>query len=676
MTDATTSGPRRRHGIPSYPLAFLGLALLLLGAAGAQTLAERGPEPIGVAMLIVGIGALGWMIWRSSWSGAVRYLASAPAAVLTLTAICFGTMVGTFVLQGVPTESFLDRYGAIGGLLYSVHADDIFHSWAFVCCLALVGLTSVATLWVRRRALRKWPHVGRLATHLAVILVLVGGFAGWMWGDKGMVHLEIGQASDTFVVSPSAEHPRGEKLDLGFTLRLDDFELDHYEPEFKLYTYARDSDQSKKGYQVAVADKPAPGLEVRGANGMTIRVDEVYRRLRVVRGFVAAPDAAPGAGSPPRPAARATIDGSVAWLAPEGAHTAAYRDPGGRFELLVSWDEPPAALLAGLGKGGGQASHRVTPTGGQPIQVQPGKAYQLADGGRLLVQAFYPDFTYDLKSRRAATKSPEPKNPGLAVQLVPAGGDPAAAKVTYLFPSRGAAAAHGSQALSYEFTPQQPGAGRAIVLVGATDERLDVASGEVVARGPAGWGAPLDLASVAPGARITIEEPIRRAAPRVERINATEGPLNAALEVTILRPGQPDQAATLLAANAKPIDLGQGRLLVFKERPDGIKNFKSTLTIVDGGQEVLTQLIRVNEPLDYAGVHLYQANYDPDNPLYSGIQVVRDPGLNLVLAGLWVLMAGVAHAITLSRWKPWWSRRRRRQLARNEAPLTPEEVQA
>jgi len=52
--------------------------------------------------------------------------------------------------------------------------------------------------------------------------------------------------------------------------------------------------------------------------------------------------------------------------------------------------------------------------------------------------------------------------------------------------------------------------------------------------------------------------------------------------------------------------------------------------------------IRVNDYLHYEGYRFFQTSHDPNDPLYSGIGVVYDPGLELVLTGLWMVMLGVA----------------------------------
>ncbi len=39
------------------------------------------------------------------------------------------------------------------------------------------------------------------------------------------------------------------------------------------------------------------------------------------------------------------------------------------------------------------------------------------------------------------------------------------------------------------------------------------------------------------------------------------------------------------------------------------KDYKSSLTVIEGGQEVLTKVIEVNDPLQYKGIYIYQSSY-------------------------------------------------------------------
>ncbi len=76
--------------------------------------------------------------------------------------------------------------------------------------------------------------------------------------------------------------------------------------------------------------------------------------------------------------------------------------------------------------------------------------------------------------------------------------------------------------------------------------------------------------------------------------------------------------------------------------PNGsIDNFKSSLRITDKGFPEQSRVLTVNHPVSYKGYSFYQASYDPQDPSWSGIDVVKDPGMPLVFAGLLLLNAGV-----------------------------------
>jgi ABC-type transport system involved in cytochrome c biogenesis permease subunit len=78
----------------------------------------------------------------------------------------------------------------------------------------------------------------------------------------------------------------------------------------------------------------------------------------------------------------------------------------------------------------------------------------------------------------------------------------------------------------------------------------------------------------------------------------------------------------------KPYSL---RLLKFRfDRYDGTntpKNFSSLVRVIDKDRNVDREvLIRMNEPLRYAGETFYQQNYDPDTETTTVLQVVKNPG--------------------------------------------------
>ena len=72
-----------------------------------------------------------------------------------------------------------------------------------------------------------------------------------------------------------------------------------------------------------------------------------------------------------------------------------------------------------------------------------------------------------------------------------------------------------------------------------------------------------------------------------------------------------------------------------------ISDFVSKLAVVIDGRTVLSKTVRVNDPLRYGGYTFYQSQYNPEDPLWTGLEVVRDPGVPVVWLGFAVVMAGL-----------------------------------
>ncbi|MDO8663116.1 MAG: cytochrome c biogenesis protein ResB [Candidatus Omnitrophota bacterium] len=71
------------------------------------------------------------------------------------------------------------------------------------------------------------------------------------------------------------------------------------------------------------------------------------------------------------------------------------------------------------------------------------------------------------------------------------------------------------------------------------------------------------------------------------------------------------------------------------------KDFISRVTIIKDGLEVLKKEIRVNFPLQFGGYSFFQSSYDPENLNWTGLTVVRDPGVSLVYLGFGLFILGL-----------------------------------
>jgi cytochrome c biogenesis protein ResB len=73
-----------------------------------------------------------------------------------------------------------------------------------------------------------------------------------------------------------------------------------------------------------------------------------------------------------------------------------------------------------------------------------------------------------------------------------------------------------------------------------------------------------------------------------------------------------------------------------------IRAYRTDASVLNSaGKELKRQTVEVNLPLSFGGYTFYQASYDEAQHEWSGIQVVRDPGVAVVYAGFGLLTFGV-----------------------------------
>lgn len=134
-------------------------------------------------------------------------------------------------------------------------------------------------------------------------------------------------------------------------------------------------------------------------------------------------------------------------------------------------------------------------------------------------------------------------------------------------------------------------------------------------------------------------------APRLEHASASDQMKNpaAVLEVTV--DGDPRETGLMLAARHDHVRTRKGAL-VFERREDEVKAFQSHVTANLGGASQKA-LVSVNDPFTFNGWTFYQVNYDPKDPNYSGLEAVRDPGVNWVFLGFGLISLGVIYMFYL-----------------------------
>jgi cytochrome c biogenesis protein ResB len=72
-----------------------------------------------------------------------------------------------------------------------------------------------------------------------------------------------------------------------------------------------------------------------------------------------------------------------------------------------------------------------------------------------------------------------------------------------------------------------------------------------------------------------------------------------------------------------------------------VKDYRSTLQIIENDTVVKAKTIEVNAPLSYKGYTFYQSGYNAKDPTWTSLQVVKDPGVPLVYTGFLLMILGL-----------------------------------
>ncbi len=252
--------------------------------------------------------------------------------------------------------------------------------------------------------------------------------------------------------------------------------------------------------------------------------------------------------------------------------------------------------------------------------------HRLPQGDRFRLKAIYPDF--ELVPRvSAAPEGP----PALLVTL--------AGRKLWLQPGELAAAPDGSLAVAFgELRPPPPPGYPTTVLISSQDRQVVVHRADGDAAQPLTEGAPLL------GGALRVEQLLPHAVRGAAYQTRSAEWRNPAVVVETEQNGRP---AEVLATAAQPrgVFLREGRAaLVFEKRDKEVKAFLSHVTARQGDQ-LERAVISVNDPFEFGGWTLYQVNYNPDDPTYSGLEAVRDPGVLWVFVGFALICAGVFYML-------------------------------
>jgi cytochrome c biogenesis protein len=85
----------------------------------------------------------------------------------------------------------------------------------------------------------------------------------------------------------------------------------------------------------------------------------------------------------------------------------------------------------------------------------------------------------------------------------------------------------------------------------------------------------------------------------------------------------------------------------YAANPQAVSEFVSRIHLIEAGLNTRAS-VRVNHPITYRSFRIYQLGYNPDDPTWSALLLVKDPGVPVVYSGFGMLLVGLITTLYLA----------------------------
>ena len=542
---------------------------------------------------------------------------------------------------------------------------DLFAAWWFIGLFYLLSANLVVGAVVRRKPSLR--NLGFHAAHMGLVMVVLGATVGAYRGQRGVLPLNVGQASSSFIgQSPMTSRP------LGFAVRLDRFDTLYHEDLVVEVLSTNDPHHGMMGGPAPLrhAYKLEAGssfelTDPESRSSWTVTMAEITESPGLVRTYLAADVGPPAARLEFREPDAAEGEYLDLWLTGDDLP---YIDLDNRFKVKVSpQDGLDVETMLDLGGDGcvpGTESGWLSLSReGAPSRVTPvdeGMVLQYEDL-EILIEDLVPDFRV---GKTEGDPLEFPRNPALRARM--RGPDGHEGEFLFFSDPR----VQGFSQLpweGYEVTFEydywcSPTRDRVLILVDGDGRATALFSGpesepQAV---PMAEGASLEHAA----GTLAVSEILAAGRQKTILAEASEGDPDRHTALKLAFDGIEDTEQWLLSNTPdgahllRSPDGTSGFALMLANNTDRPpRDWRSHVSFVEEGQDVGQGELEVNQPAIFRGFRFYQSDADASRPDYSGLQVVHDPAWPLVQIGLWMLLLGICWCFYV---QPLFDRRRKR----------------
>jgi hypothetical protein len=569
------------------------------------------------------------LLWRVR-KGLISALCSVHFAIVLGISIALSTALGTFIPQNDTLQGLEDRFGESATVwLQRFFLDNLFHSFWFCGMLALLALA--LTFVVVRRKFWLPSQWGFLLTHGGTVAVLAGALIGNMFGTRGNLELKVGSDSSVFIDEDNLAHP------LGFSVKLDAFDIEKYPIEHRLYVLGEGTGNASIIQTSSIKDSRT--WKTISGTSNRYRIVEYYPDIDLQDSMAASLD-----GAAPSAVRIKVQDGARSfekWL-PAGINSNVAK--GLQLQYLAGGD---AALIAATSSPT-PAKHQIT-INHEALEVRLGQSWTVAASGRQFkLVDFMPDYYYDFEKKCSATRGANPNNPAICIEEITAAGNGERQWIFANMPGHGRKP--DQLEAVYKYIPPVPPLEQLWGVDSKTQELLFAQGGKIILRQPFKPGQPQRINIAAseengPARDVTLEcmEVLEHAVPCQVARSLSQEAKNPGVLLEI-DSGEIVRKGYLVASHAESLPVDNTLRIVFQARAAQPKEYRSQVSIIEDGATIKKAAVAVNAPLQFKGYQFYQSSYRSDKKGdFSIFKVVNDPGLGAVYTGLIMVGLGVLY---------------------------------
>lgn len=540
--------------------------------------------------------------------------------------VTLGVIIGTLILQNVEEAKYLSHYSeSFYHFITLLRLEDTYHSIWFLGLVALLNLNLLLCTLNKLPLTKK--KLGFFLIHLSIFFIVGGGTISNIFGVRGYIHFFTGKKYDSYNLT-SFNKILDKKNKLDFQLRLDKFEVEYYPADYRVYVYVRkgNTDQFGKPYSFKAMDDVDYKVKAVDGNLKILKFYSNFATEEVIK--------EDENGLPVAKILLKYEDKTSEGIFMDKVGLDRFFLPNSEGTVVFKWEQPKNPLE--------EASEKLVINVEYEKGVQKAfnivldNEYDFSENFTFKANRVLPSFSVEkAKAEDVDTRRDTPDNP--AIRLVfkdKKTGKEEEHWVFQNFPEF----SHGqkipeSASLKFIYVPFKQT--KPVYIVSADGKVTEILKGKIVKN------SNLDDNKLKfDKYTVIFERFVEKAI--VDHIQGNkEGSFDNPVVQCLWQADGKSEEVTFSAKdkNAKFVNNNKIALILRNKETDP-KAYRSSISVLENDKVVKTKMLEVNSPLVYGGYYFYQSNFDPKNPNYSGVSVVKDPGVYIVFLGFFMLVVG------------------------------------